>query len=56
MDGTGSQDTVTQSKIADKRRRIRNWAILVALLLLSGFVYGIAILRMIQQHTLPHFS
>ncbi|MGH7067270.1 MAG: hypothetical protein ACREFO_18085 [Acetobacteraceae bacterium] len=56
MDGTGSQDTLSRSKIADKRRRIRSWAILIALLLLSGVVYGIAILRMIQQHTLPHFS
>lgn len=45
----------TAEKLARRRKRIRNWATLIALFVLAGLVYGIAILRMIEQHRLPHF-
>lgn len=50
-----SRGTRPQQDAADKRRRIRSWAILVALVAMAGFVYAIAIVRMIQSRSLPHF-
>lgn len=51
----GSAPPPSAEKLAARQRRIRNWALLVALLVLAGLVYGIAVVRMIHQHQLPHF-
>ena len=54
-EGGGSAPIPPAGKPAGRQRRIRNWALLVALLVLAGVVYGVAMVRMIQQHQLPHF-
>lgn len=43
------------SPASGRQKRIRNWALLIALIVLAGMVYGISVVRMIQQHQLPHF-
>ncbi|MGH7084485.1 MAG: hypothetical protein ACREFN_05780 [Acetobacteraceae bacterium] len=49
------RDTRPPPKVGERRRRIRSWAILIALMAMAGFVYAIAIVRMVQSRTLPHF-
>ncbi|MGH7107522.1 MAG: hypothetical protein ACREFT_13570 [Acetobacteraceae bacterium] len=50
-----SRDTSPPPKAGERQRRIRSWAILIALLAMAGFVYAIAIVRMVQSGSLPHF-
>lgn len=38
-----------------RRRRIRNWALLTALLGLAALFYAIAMVRMAAEHSLPYF-
>ncbi len=42
--------------IEERRRRIRNWALLIALLALAALFYGIAMVRMAASHHLPFFD
>ena len=38
-----------------RRRRIRNWVLLTALLGLAALFYAIAMVRMAAEHSLPYF-
>jgi fatty acid desaturase len=42
--------------VEEKRRRIRNWALLIALLGLAALFYAIAMVRMAASHHLPFFD
>lgn len=58
MDGSGPSRPVTpqMSEAAlRRRRRIRNWALLGALIAVSTFFYAIAMVRMAAEHQLPYF-
>ncbi|HUC19166.1 MAG TPA: hypothetical protein VMA37_15920 [Acetobacteraceae bacterium] len=42
--------------IEERRRRIRNWALLIALFTLAALFYAIAMVRMAASHHLPYFD
>jgi len=42
--------------IEERRRRIRNWALLIALFALAALFYAIAMVRMAASHHLPFFD
>ncbi|MGH7056384.1 MAG: hypothetical protein ACREFZ_00685 [Acetobacteraceae bacterium] len=57
MDGTQPDRPVTQAteQKFERRRRLRNWAILIALVAVVTFFYAISMVKMAEVHQLPHF-
>jgi fatty acid desaturase len=52
--GTGTEPA-TPPEPDQRRRRIRNWALLIALMSLAALFYAIAMVRMAAEHSLPYF-
>ena len=58
MDGSTPSPSLaskTSEATLRRRQRIRNWALLGALIALSTFFYAIAMVRMAAEHQLPYF-
>jgi len=55
MDGGGPAPRPPDEAAAERRRRIRNWVLLLALFGLAALFYGIAVVRMAAEHQLPSF-
>jgi hypothetical protein len=47
---------VARRDVEARRRRVRNWALLIALLALAALFYAIAVVRMAAEHSLPFFD
>lgn len=54
--GVGTGPETTRREVERRRRRIRNWALLIALLGLAALFYAIAMVRMAASHHLPYFD
>jgi len=62
LSGTGMEPAIppetetSRQDVERRRRRIRNYALLIALLALAALFYAIAMVRMAAEHRLPYFD